>query len=178
MCTRARTHSACSYEQDGFTHLTADPALLLTVANHFYTSSQVPGRRTGRAAGENGGQLVTLGQQLRVRGPGLVGRVRLTTHAALFPSKPTSLPQGDWEVLVLDSSRLTAEVKYEPAAPVGNTSSGGLLGGGAQQEQQAEQPQEPLFPHLYGALDLTAVVRRVPMQRAEDGSFTGIAGLV
>ena len=27
--------------QDGFIHLTADPALLLDVANHFYTS--VPG---------------------------------------------------------------------------------------------------------------------------------------
>lgn len=27
--------------QDGFTHLTADPALLLTVANHFYTD--IPG---------------------------------------------------------------------------------------------------------------------------------------
>lgn len=77
---------------------------------------------------------------------------------------------------MLDSSKLTAEVKYEPAAPVGNTSSGGLLGGA--QQLAEEQPQAPLFPHLYGALDLAAVVRRVPMQRAADGSFTGIAGLV
>lgn len=81
---------------------------------------------------------------------------------------------------MLDASRLTAEVKYEPAAPVGDTSSGGLLGGAAQpqQGQPAAEPQEPLFPHLYGALDLAAVVRRVPMQRAADGTFTGIAGLV
>ena len=28
--------------QDGFTHLTADPALLLSVANHFYQQSQGP----------------------------------------------------------------------------------------------------------------------------------------
>ena len=48
----------CRYAQDGFIHLTADPQLLLTVANHFYTASQ-----------------------------------------------------GDWLVLVLDSSKLTAEVR-------------------------------------------------------------------
>lgn len=30
-----------TYEQDGFIHLTADPNLLLEVANHFYT--EVPG---------------------------------------------------------------------------------------------------------------------------------------
>ena len=29
-----------TYEQDGFIHLTSDPSLLLSVANHFYTSSQ------------------------------------------------------------------------------------------------------------------------------------------
>lgn len=27
-----------TYQQDGFIHLTADPSLLLTVANHFYKS--------------------------------------------------------------------------------------------------------------------------------------------
>jgi hypothetical protein len=48
----------CRYAQDGFIHLTADPQLLLTVANHFYTASQ-----------------------------------------------------GDWLVLVLDSSKLAAEVR-------------------------------------------------------------------
>lgn len=31
-----------TYEQDGFTHATANPALLLNVANHFYT--EVPGQ--------------------------------------------------------------------------------------------------------------------------------------
>ncbi len=31
-----------TYEQDGFTHATANPALLLNVANHFYTD--VPGQ--------------------------------------------------------------------------------------------------------------------------------------
>ena len=50
--------------QDGFIHLTADPNLLLEVANRFYTRSQ-----------------------------------------------------GDWEVLVIDPAKLTAEVndvKYTP----------------------------------------------------------------
>ena len=31
-----------SYQQDGFVHLTEDPELLLSVANHFYRSSKDP----------------------------------------------------------------------------------------------------------------------------------------
>lgn len=62
---------------------------------------------------------------------------------------------------------------------MGDRSSGGLLGGAQQQQGQGQQqPAEPLFPHLYGTIDFAAVVQRVPMQRATDGSFTGIAGLV
>lgn len=103
--------------------MTADPALLLTVANHFYTSSV-----------------------------------------------------GDWIVLVLDASELTAEVKYEPAAPVGNISSTGVLGG-AQRREAAEAPPEPLFPHLYGSIDFAAVRQELPMQRGPTGSFLSIEGL-
>ncbi|KAL4853321.1 hypothetical protein ACK3TF_005668 [Chlorella vulgaris] len=112
-----------TYEADGFTHLTADPALLLTVANHFYTSSV-----------------------------------------------------GDWIVLVLDASELTAEVKYEPAAPVGNISSTGVLGG-AERQEATEAPPEPLFPHLYGSIDFAAVRQELPMQRGPTGSFLSIQGL-
>lgn len=86
------------------------------------------------------------------------------------------------------------QVKFEPAAPVGNKSSGGLLAGrqqdgheqqqGGQQQQQeqqgsgaAQQGSGPLFPHLYGSIDFAAVVRELPMQRAADGTFLGIEGL-
>ncbi|KAL4419496.1 hypothetical protein ABPG77_002282 [Micractinium sp. CCAP 211/92] len=148
----AAAWTAClEYQQDGFIHLTADPALLLPVANHFYTSSR-----------------------------------------------------GDWLVLVLDAGKLTAEVKFEPAAPVGDRSSSGLLSkgqheeDGSQEQQQGQQqqgqqqpgqqqqgqqqqgegaPKEPLFPHLYGTIDFAAVVDELPMQRSADGRFTGIVGV-
>lgn len=128
-----------TYQQDGFIHLTAEPSLLLTVANHFYTASQ-----------------------------------------------------GAWEVLVLDSGKLQAEVKFEPAAPVGDKSSGGLLSGSTQQPQQAQQgeqqqaaavavaeaaPAETLFPHLYGTIDYEAVVEKLPMERDAEGRFLGIHGV-
>lgn len=76
--------------------------------------------------------------------------------------------QEEWVVLALDASKLTAQVKYEPAAPVGNTAA----------HTAAEGEEAPLFPHLFSPIDAGAVVREWPMQRGSDGSFTGIAGLV
>ena len=61
---------------------------------------------------------------------------------------------------------IDVQVKWEPAAPVGETGSGGLLDG-----------TQPLFPHLYGPLDLGAVVQELPMRRGTDGSFLGMEGL-
>ena len=89
---------------------------------------------------------------------------------------------------------LAPQVKFEPAAPVGDKSSGGLLAGrqqvGQQQQQggkqqqhgsgeaqQQQQGEEPLFPHLYGSIDFAAVVQELPMQRGPDGTFLGIEGL-
>lgn len=107
----------------------------------------------------------------------------------------------------LSPSRLAPQVKFEPAAPVGDRSSNGLLtngqhgqDGSRQQEQQAQEtqqerhqgeqqqgeqqqgqqgkaPKEPLFPHLYGTIDFAAVVDELPMQRGADGRFTGIVGV-
>jgi uncharacterized protein (DUF952 family) len=104
-----------TYAQDGFIHLTADPALLLQVANHFYTDSK-----------------------------------------------------GDWVVLVIAPERLAAEVKYEPAAPVGDKGSDGLHDKGE---------EGPLFPHLYGALNTNSVTALLPMTRDAEGKFLGIEGL-
>ena len=89
------TYFPTTYANDGFTHLTADPALLLEVANHFYTD--IP---------------------------------------------------GDFVVLELDTRLLQADnagqVKYEPAAPVGDKDTKPVYDG-AQQDI-------PLFPHLYGGI--------------------------
>ena len=41
-CSASTDYLPDSYQQDGFVHLTEDPELLLSVANHFYRSSKDP----------------------------------------------------------------------------------------------------------------------------------------
>jgi uncharacterized protein (DUF952 family) len=120
-----------TFEQDGFTHLTADPSLLLAVGNSFYK-----------------------------------------------PSK------GDWLLLDLDVSKIGArKVKYEPAAPVGETQPSEELkkrqkgAGGSDGDGDGEGPAETLFPHLYGGIPKSAVVKERKVVRGEDGSFLGIEGM-
>jgi uncharacterized protein (DUF952 family) len=58
-------------------------------------------------------------------------------------------------VLGIDESRLRASLKYEPPAPVLN-----------------ENPNpDTLFPHIYGALNLDAVVRVIDFPSSTDGTF-------
>ena len=92
--------------------------------------------------------------------------------------------KGDWLLLDLDVSKFgTREVRYEPAAPVGETQpseelkkkqkgqgQGGDVGDG-------EGTEETLFPHLYGGIPKSAVVRERKVIRGEDGSFLGIEGM-
>jgi uncharacterized protein (DUF952 family) len=101
-----------TYEKDGFTHLTADPALLLEVANHFYTGIE-----------------------------------------------------GDFIVLELDTRTLnTGEVKYEPAAPVGDQETKEKYDG-------VKETEEPLFPHLYGGIPKTGkCLVGTPLPVARDSS--------
>ena len=61
--------------------------------------------------------------------------------------------QRDLIVLCIDEMRLNAELKYEAPA----TSQGELAG--------------ELFPHLYGELNIDAVVRVVELRCEADGSF-------
>ena len=63
-------------------------------------------------------------------------------------------------MLVLDPARLSAEVRWEAAAPVGET--------------PPPEHAQPLFPHLYGTIDYGAVVRTARMQRDADGRFLSI----
>jgi uncharacterized protein (DUF952 family) len=62
----------------------------------------------------------------------------------------------DLILLCIDESRVAAEVRYEPPATIG----------GAPDPRAGE-----LFPHVYGPLELDAVVRIVPFPCDRDGGF-------
>ena len=89
------------YEKDGFVHCTAGDALMLKVANRFYT--------------------------------GVV---------------------GDFQLLVIETERLTSELKWEAPTP-GDTLA-------------------PLFPHIYGPINRDAVVGVRTIQRDAEGRFVAI----
>eukprot|EP00854_Cymbomonas_tetramitiformis_P012995 gene12995-15357_t len=71
---------------------------------------------------------------------------------------------GDYIVLSIESSKLTSEVKFEPAADVGNKKSEGL----------GEDDKPLLFPHLYGTVDFESVAKELPVKRNEAGKFLSI----
>ena len=58
-------------------------------------------------------------------------------------------------VLCIDESLLKASLKYESPAPALNE----------------KQNRDALFPHIYGALNLDAVVRAIDFPSSTDGSF-------
>lgn len=85
----------------------------------------------------------------------------LATEGFIHFSKPDQVARvannvfaglHDLVLLVVDPARLTAELKYEP--PSGTY-----------------QPDQELFPHLYGPLNLDAVVLVLPFLPAQDGEF-------
>ena len=81
--------------------------------------------------------------------------------------------EGDWVCLAMTEAALSdvgVEVKYEPAAPVGNQngelnseSGGGLTADTA-----------PLFPHIYGGIAPAAVHGTYPVTRDTSGQFIRI----
>lgn len=67
---------------------------------------------------------------------------------------------GELVALELDEDSLTAEVRWEaPVHPDGRRPVAG----------------EPLFPHVYGPLDIAAVRAVRSVRRGHDGKFTGYA---
>jgi uncharacterized protein (DUF952 family) len=68
----------------------------------------------------------------------------------------------------LNNNSLHVQVKFEPAAPVGDKPSHGLT---------PEKSDEPLFPHLYGTIDFDAVTEELDINRGEDGTFLSITGI-
>jgi len=61
-------------------------------------------------------------------------------------------------VISLDVARLTASVKWEPPA---------------HPDGRAAAPDDPLFPHVYGPLELAAVRVVRSAERTPEGTFTG-----
>ncbi|KAK9917554.1 hypothetical protein WJX75_005714 [Coccomyxa subellipsoidea] len=82
----------------------------------------------------------------------------------------TSKDPWEWICLRIDPRKLTSEVRYEPAAPVGDTAPpDGWKDGAA---------QAPVFPHLYGTIDFDAVAKEHRVERdAETGSFLSVEGV-
>eukprot|EP00611_Tribonema_gayanum_P006587 TRINITY_DN1586_c0_g1_i1.p1 TRINITY_DN1586_c0_g1~~TRINITY_DN1586_c0_g1_i1.p1 ORF type:complete len:147 (-),score=28.93 TRINITY_DN1586_c0_g1_i1:51-491(-) len=65
--------------------------------------------------------------------------------------------------LQIDTAKLTSEVKYEPAAPVGD---------------KVAHASTRLFPHIFGPINADAVSAELPVVRAEDGTFLEIQGVL
>mmetsp|Transcript_5859 Transcript_5859/g.8641 ORF Transcript_5859/g.8641 Transcript_5859/m.8641 type:complete len:87 (+) Transcript_5859:67-327(+) len=72
---------------------------------------------------------------------------------------------SEYLLLRIDPALLEdAHVKYEAAAPVGETEAHKTEG-------------EVLFPHIYGALNVTSVTEVFAVKRDSDGTFLEIEGL-
>jgi glutathione S-transferase len=92
----------------------------------------------------------------RGRSLGEEGFIHASTAAQVLPVANAVYQdeQQDLVLLVLDTSRIGAEIRHEPVP--GWT--------------------DP-FPHIYGPLDIAAVVQAVPLERDAAGSFRWPTGL-
>jgi uncharacterized protein (DUF952 family) len=70
--------------------------------------------------------------------------------------------QGGLVLLVIDPSRLTSELKWEPPA----------------EPEPTHARADELFPHIYGPLNLDAVVEVLTFEPGADGSFSLPPGFV
>jgi uncharacterized protein (DUF952 family) len=95
---------------------------------------------------------------------------------------------GDFLVLEIDESKVTAPVKWESPASPSAVGEGGVRAdtnamppeakaefGNAATESTSTDAPALLFPHIYGPLNRDAVAGMRKLVRAEDGAFTGYA---
>lgn len=89
----------------------------------------------------------------------------LSTEGFIHCSKPSQIVdvansfyrgQQGLVLLVIDPSRLVAELKWEPPA----------------QPEPTHARTGELFPHIYGPLNLDAIVEVIPFEPDPDGSFS------
>lgn len=67
---------------------------------------------------------------------------------------------GDMLVLVIDTEKVAAEVKWEPPTHPDGT--------------PTQPGNERLFPHIYGPLNRGAIIEMHPAARAPDGAFLSV----
>lgn len=79
-----------------------------------------------------------------------------TPEQVHLPANRLYRGRDDLVLLHIDPARLAAPVRWEPRV--------------------ATDPESMLFPHLYGALPVAAVVRVTAYRPAGDGSFAPISG--
>jgi uncharacterized protein (DUF952 family) len=83
-----------------------------------------------------------------------------TAEQAITVANTFYANQRDLVLLVIDPQRLSAELRWEPPDhPVGDA------------DTRAIDANPTLFPHIYGALNLDAVVRVLDFPPDADGSF-------
>jgi len=81
-----------------------------------------------------------------------VGFVHLSTHRQVhLPANRLFAGRLDMAILLLDRCALVAPLRWEPGVP--------------------DDPASMLFPHLYGALPIAAVVAAQPYRPGPDGLF-------
>ena len=94
----------------------------------------------------------------------------LSTEGFIHCSKPSQIVdvanafyhgQQGLVLLVIDPSKLETELKWEPPAEVA----------------PSHAPADALFPHLYGPLNLDAVVKVITFEPGADGKFIYPDGL-
>ena len=73
------------------------------------------------------------------------------------------LDPSKYILLRIDPALLDVPIKYEAAAPVGDT------------EAHTAKP-EVLFPHIYGPLNIGSVTKEYAVNRLDDGTFVSIDG--
>ena len=74
--------------------------------------------------------------------------------------------KGDYQLLCIDTDLLPAgELKFEAAAPVGHMPA------------HSTGQSSPLFPHLYGLLLASYVIKVCAVTRGVDGEFVSIEGI-
>jgi uncharacterized protein (DUF952 family) len=73
--------------------------------------------------------------------------------------------EGEWVCLSLNPELLGGEVIYENPAAVGSIAA-------------KDYVEPPKFPHIYGGIPETAVIRYYPILRSAEGKFLKIPGLV
>ena len=77
---------------------------------------------------------------------------------------------GDWICLEIDPQLLANGpqcVVYEAPAPVGDKES----------FHQPDDASVQKFPHIYGGINASSVIRTFPILRSDDGTFVAIDGL-